>query len=473
MTVPPSSPALHTMSAAALTTAYADGSLTPTEVAESALDRADLAAERYAAMASVDLDGALRAARESTARWRAGRPLGPADGVPISFKDSFHVAGLPRWHGTAVSPGPRSQADAAPVRRAREAGMVLVGKTTTPDYAMLMSGLSSQHGVIRNPWDPGSNPAGSSSGAGPSVVSGAVTVAVGTDMIGSVRLPAAVCGLASLKPTQGRIAYDPAGDHRSAGPMARTVDDVELALTVLGRFDDVDQYALPGRYETVSPTPDLTGRRIGVVRSLSWGTSVDEQTLAAVGDAAAALAAAGAQLVELDDLDVTAEDHRAVAWFAVEQGLPDYLARTAADRGRILPAVGRLLEGAFSRTAVDVAMDRHRIAVASERLRRQFTGLDFVLSPVLPVRAFPAEALAPEIDAPELERSVAHMGFACWFNRLGRPAGTVPVRLPDDGGVPVSVQIAGRRFDDAGVLAVLRRLERARGADIDWPGVRP
>ncbi|WP_213813613.1 amidase [Glaciihabitans sp. dw_435] len=435
----------RTVDASGLRHAYASGDTTPSDIAEIALERAHAASDLYNAIASIDEPGTREAAAASTRRWRDGEPLSDLDGVPITFKDSFHVKGMPRWHGTAINTGVISPNDAAPVRRARGAGMLVVAKTTMPDYAMLMSGLSSQHGVIRNAWDTATNTGGSSAGAGPSVAAGVASIAVGTDMVGSVRVPAALSGLASLKPTQGRIAYDPAGDYRSAGPMATTIDDVESALRVLGRHDPLDLYALPGRYESpATARTDLSGVTVGVLRDL------------------------GATLVDIADLDVGERDYEAIYWFMIDKGLPDYLAQSAAARGRILPVVGEMLEGSLMRSAASAALDAHRVAVATETVRRQLAPFDYVLSPVLPVRAFPATDVSPDPDD-----AMAHMGFAAWFNRLATPAGTVPVLDLGDGLCPVSVQIAGARFDDGGVLQVLRLLEQRRGFEVHYPVCHP
>ncbi len=438
---------------------YADGGPSPVDVTRAALAAAR--ADDLNAIASIDAENALAAAQDSARRWAAGAPLSPLDGVPITFKDSFHITGLPRWHGTAVNPGKASTIDAAPVRRAREAGMIVVAKTTMPDFAMLMSGLSSQHGVIRNAWDRNLNPGGSSSGAPGSVLTGVAPIAVGTDMIGSVRLPAALSGLVSIKPTQGRISYDPAGDYRSAGPMARTVDEVEQALAVLGQHDYLDQFALPGRYEPQPPPEHLRGRKIGVLRAVGWGTPVDEITARAVEVQASVLADLGAEITEIDELPADAGDYQAIYWFMIYHGLPDYLAAEPARRGRIRPEIGAMLEEAFTHSAVRSALDARRMAAATERVRGVFEPFDYVLSPVLPIHAFGAEQLAPDPRDP-----VGHMGFATWPNRLAAPAGTVPVLSAGPGRPPVSVQISGRRFDDSGVLGVLRLLEQAfRGGD--------
>jgi Asp-tRNA(Asn)/Glu-tRNA(Gln) amidotransferase A subunit family amidase len=314
--------------------------------------------------------------------------------------------------------------------------------------------------VIRNAWDRNLNPGGSSSGAPGSVLTGVAPIAVGTDMIGSVRLPAALSGLASIKPTQGRIAYDPAGDYRSAGPMARTVDEVEQALAVLGQHDHVDQFALPGRYEPQPPLQHLRGRKVGVLRALGWGTPVDEATARAVDTQASVLADLGAEVSEIGELPVGAADYQAIYWFMIYHGLPDYLAAEPARRARIQPEIGAMLEEAFAHSAVRSALDARQMAAATERVRAVFAPFDHVLSPALPIHAFGAEQLAPDPHDP-----VGHMGFATWPNRLAAPAGTVPVlELP--AGPPVSVQISGRRFDDSGVLGVLRLLEQARGFQV-------
>ncbi|GAA3610215.1 amidase [Kineosporia mesophila] len=448
---------------AQLAAGYAAGDFTPLDVATASIRAAE--ADQLNAIASIDADKALIAAEASTRRYQGGTPLGPLDGVPITFKDSFHITGLPRWHGTAVNPGTSSTIDAAPVRRAREAGMIVVAKTTMPDFAMLMAGLSSRHGVIRNAWDRELSPGGSSSGAPGSVVTGVAPIAVGTDMIGSVRLPAALSGLASIKPTQGRIAYDPAGDYRSAGPMARTVEDLERALTVLGQHDPVDLFALPGRFEPTPPPEHLKGRTIGVLRSVGWGTAVDEPTDLAVRTQADVLADLGAEVTEIPELPVAGDDYETVYWFMIYHGLPDYLGAEPARRAAIHPVVGAMLEEAFGHSAVRAAVDARRMAAAIERVRTVFAPFDHVLSPALPIRSFPAVQASPDPLNP-----VGHMGFACWPNRLGTPAGTVPV-APGPGGPPVSVQVTGRRFDDAGVLGVLRLLERARRSDVGYPPI--
>lgn len=456
------------LDAAQLSRAYAQGELDPEAVAESMLEAAELAGQQYNAVTGLNPDDARTAARASAARWRAGTPRGALDGVPITFKDSFNIAGLPRWHGSAVNPGAVSSADCAPVRRAREAGMIIIGKTSMPDYGLLMSGLSSHSGAIRNPWNPGHNTSGSSAGAAACLAAGVAPLALGTDMVGSVRLPAAVCGLVAMHATQGRVAYDPPGNYRGAGPMARTVADAAALLEVVGQYHHDDHYALPGAFvHDAPPFKQLRRVRIAVLPRLSHGTAVDSATSRAVQQQAALLGELGAELSWLEDLDLAPEDYQAVYHVMVHKGLAELYAQPPERRARVLPQIGQMLDGALLQTALEMDQGQRRIAMAVVRLERQLAPFDYVLSPALPVHHFAAEAISP---SPELG-AMSHMGFACWFNQLGRPAGTVPVYQPAGGGCPVSVQIAGRRFDDSGVLQMMALMEGLRGFAIDFPVV--
>ena len=170
-----------------------------------------------------------RQAAASAERWRAGTPLSALDGVPVTIKDNIAVKGFATPVGTASGDMTPSAADAPPTARFREAGCVLLGKTTMPDFGMLASGLSSLHGITRNPWNLARNSAGSSSGAGAGIVAGSGPLALGTDIGGSVRLPAAYNGIFALKPSLGRIPIYPPYLGRVTGPMTRTVMDAALA----------------------------------------------------------------------------------------------------------------------------------------------------------------------------------------------------------------------------------------------------
>jgi Asp-tRNA(Asn)/Glu-tRNA(Gln) amidotransferase A subunit family amidase len=235
--------ALHDLSAKDLSAAYRAMQLSPVEVTRAALARIDAWDQKINAMYVVDAAGALAQASSSEARWRAGKPLSLLDGVPITIKDNIAVKGIPNQSA------PRRRTWRRPPRtpsaRVREAGCVLLGKTTMPDFGMLASGISSLHGITRNPSNLARNPGGSSSGAGAGLAAGYAPLALGTDIGGSVRLPAAYNGVFALKPSLGRIPIYPPYFGRVVGPMTRAVGDAALLMATLSKPDARDYMALP------------------------------------------------------------------------------------------------------------------------------------------------------------------------------------------------------------------------------------
>src|SRR5918999_916443 len=238
--------AIHERSAAELASAYARGELSPLHVARALLERIDVWEPRINAMYRVHREAALDQARASEARWRAGRPLSALDGVPITIKENIYTRGDPAPIGTRANEDAALQpADAPPAARVREAGCVILGKTTMPDFGMLSSGISSLHGVTRNPWRLDRNPSGSSSGAGAAAAAGYAPLHLGTDIGGSVRLPATHCGIFALKPSLGRGPVHPPYMGRAVGPMTRTVGDAALLMSIIARPDARDYMGLP------------------------------------------------------------------------------------------------------------------------------------------------------------------------------------------------------------------------------------
>jgi Asp-tRNA(Asn)/Glu-tRNA(Gln) amidotransferase A subunit family amidase len=234
------------LGAVELSRAYADRTLSPVEVVEAGLARIDAWEPKLNAMYLLDREGALAQARGSEARWRRGEAFGPLDGVPITVKDNVALAGTPAPLGCAAfADSPPATADSPPAARVREAGCVILGKTTMPDFGMLASGVSSLHGTTRNPWDLARNTAGSSSGAAAGLAALYGPLALGTDIGGSVRLPAAYCGVVALKPSLGRVPIHPPYAGRVTGPMTRTVADAALLMTALTRPDPRDYMNLP------------------------------------------------------------------------------------------------------------------------------------------------------------------------------------------------------------------------------------
>src|SRR6266850_2065506 len=236
---------LHDLSAVDLIAGFRARQFSPSEVLEDVLAHVAVWEPHIKALYAFDPDGARAVAKASTERWQKGEPTGLLDGVPVTIKDNIATRGVPVPLGAASVPLVPAPVDAPPAARLREAGAVIFSKTTMPDYGMLSSGLSSFHPLTRNPWDLSKNPGGSSAGAGAGAAAGYGPLHLGTDIGGSVRLPACWCGLVALKPSLGRIPIDPPYIGRVAGPMTRTVDDTALMMSVLSRPDHRDGMSLP------------------------------------------------------------------------------------------------------------------------------------------------------------------------------------------------------------------------------------
>src|SRR5438552_12877410 len=288
--------ALHDFSATELLTAYASKALSPLEVTRSVLKHIDAWEPHLHATYALDADAALTQAEASQARWMKGAPQGPLDGVPVTIKENIATRGVPIPLGTAATVLTPATRDAPPAARLREAGAVILGKTTMPDYGMLSSGLSSFHPLTRNPWDLTKNPGGSSAGGGAAAAAGYGPLHVGTDIGGSVRLPAGWCGVFTLKPSLGRIPIDPPYAGRVAGPMTRTVADAALMMGVLAQPDDRDTMSLPAQsIDWRRLERDVAGLRIGLMMDAGLGLPVDAEVSAAVEAAAKRFEAAGAR----------------------------------------------------------------------------------------------------------------------------------------------------------------------------------
>jgi Asp-tRNA(Asn)/Glu-tRNA(Gln) amidotransferase A subunit family amidase len=459
---------LPDLSAADLATAYAAGTLSPVEVTAAVLARIAACEPVLNAMYLVHADTALADAGASLARWRAGTPHSPLDGVPVTVKENIHTRGDPAPVGTAAAdivPMPR---DAPPAARLREAGCVLVGKTTMPDFGMLSAGVSSLHGITRNPWNPACNTSGSSSGAGAAGAAGYGPLHVGTDIGGSVRLPAAHCGLFGLKPSLGRIPIDPPYLGRVAGPMTRTVRDAAMLLAVLARPDARDWMSLPAQpcdYAGLLEDLPLAGLRVGWLADMGVGLALDPRVRRACADAAAALADAGAVVEPVAPwLDAGMLDGICAFFEARSHG--DIVTMDPERRARVLPFVERWCTwraGGFS--GRDVMSAYGRIMAMREAAVRAVGAFDFVISPVSPVVDYPATQPSPGNDPTD---ALSHIAYTVAFNMSEQPAASVNWTHSAEG-MPLGVQVIGQRFDDLGVLRLARALESLRPAQRPWP----
>ncbi|HEX5230768.1 MAG TPA: amidase [Bradyrhizobium sp.] len=456
---------LHDLSAVDLLAGYRSKQFSPSEVLEDILAHIAVWEPHIKALYAFDPEGARAAARASTERWQNGRHSGSLDGVPVTIKDNIATKGVPVPLGTAAMRLVAAPADAPPAARLREAGAVIFSKTTMPDYGMLSSGLSSFHPLTRNPWDLTKNPGGSSAGAGAAGAAGYGPLHLGTDIGGSVRLPACWCGLVALKPSLGRVPIDPPYVGRVAGPMTRNVDDAALMMSVLSRPDRRDGMSLPPNdihWKVQEKSPRKL--RLGLMLDLGVGQALERPVREVAIKAAKAFEAAGAVVTEVDGVLTRALldglDHfwRARMW--------DDLSRLSeSERSKALPYIQRWAEAGAKSSGVEVIRGFNATMAIRAAAARLFCDLDYVISPVSPVVNFAAEFAAPLNDP---DRPFEHICYTVPWNMSENPAVSINGGF-DANGFPIGVQIIGRRFDDLGVLAMAKTFEGLRGPQKPWP----
>ena len=460
--------ALHDLPAQDLLAVYRQRTLSPVEVTQAVLAHMERWEPHIRATYLLRPEHALAQARASEARWLRGEPQGLLDGVPVTIKENIATQGDPTPLGTAAVPLVPAAADAPPAARLREAGAVMVAKTTMPDYGMLSSGLSSFHPLSRNPWDVSKGPGGSSAGGGAAAVAGYGPLHIGTDIGGSLRLPASWCGIFSLKPSLGRIPIDPPYTGRAAGPMTRTVQDAALMMQVLSQPDVRDSMSLPyqpiawGEYD--QGVQRLRGLRLGLLLDAGCGLPVEAEVRAAVEHAARLFEQAGAQ-VSLMQPFMTQAMLDGMDHFWRMRSYTDLQALPEAQRAKVLPYIRAWAESAAGMTGPQVFQASQQFHTTRVATVKACSGFDYVLSPVAPMPAFAAELPSPTNDP---LRPLEHIGFTVPFNMSEQPAASVNCGYTANG-LPIGLQIAGARFDDLGVLQVAHAFEQIRGPQRPWP----
>ena len=456
---------LHELSAAELSRLYATGAASPVEVTQAVIAHIARWEPQLCALYAYDPEGALGQARDSEARWRAGQALSPLDGVPLTLKENIATKGVPLPAGTAATVLVPAAEDAPPAARLREAGCVLLGKTTMPDYGMLTSGLSSFHHLSRNPWNLALNPGGSSAGAAAAAAAGYGPLHVGTDIGGSIRLPAGLCGLFGLKPSLGRIPIKPPYAGRVAGPMTRTVTDAALMMRPLTQPDWRDTTSLPAHgIDWDDLHIELRGLRIGLQLEAGWGLPADAETLAAVQAAARAFEAAGA-IVEPMGPFSTREMADGLDRFWRMRSYLDMSALPPERQARVLPYIRQWVATGATLSAAEVFHGYSQMAALREAAVAACQPYDFVLSPVNPVSSYPADWASPINDP---ARPFEHIPFTLPYNMSEQPAASIDCGVTA-GGQPIGLQIVGRRHDDLGVMRMARAWEQMRPAPRPWP----
>ena len=406
---------------------------------------------------------ALAAARASEQRWREGRPLGPVDGVPTSIKDLILAKGWPTLRGSrTVDPKQAWDVDAPATARLREAGAVLLGKTTTPEFGCKGETNSPLTGISRNPWNPDKTPGGSSGGTAAAVAAGMGPLSVGTDGAGSVRIPAAFCGNFGLKPSFGRVpAYplSPMGTVAHLGPHTMSVRDAALMMNVLKRPDARDWHSLPADDSDYLTHLDrgIHGLKIAYSPALGYAQGIDPEVAAAVQAAVQQLQAQGAVV---EQVDPGIEDPLPIIiglWFSGAWGIWNSL--SAEQQALADPDFAAEAEQGSKYGVLDLQRLTLARGALGAHMRQFMTRYDLLVTPAVAVPAFDAR---PPASVPMTPQSMlGWTPFSYPFNLTQQPACTIPCGLTK-AGLPIGLQFVGPMFGDALVLRAARAYEQIR-----------
>jgi aspartyl-tRNA(Asn)/glutamyl-tRNA(Gln) amidotransferase subunit A len=442
-----------------------DKQVSPVAVVEAVLARIEALQPTVNAFITVTAEEARAAARRAEAAVMGGERLGPLHGVPFSVKDLLPTRGVRTTMGSLIFADQVPAEDAVPVRRLREAGAILVGKTTTPEFGHKPLTDSPLFGATRNPWDLSRTAGGSSGGAAAAVVSGQAPLALGTDGGGSIRLPASCCGIVGLKPTLGRVPHVSQADLFSStsyiGPMARTVAETAACFDAIAGFDAGDPYSRP---EPADDPRDVTvrGLRVGWLPRVG-NRLVDAEVLAATEAAVRHLDAGGAQVETLEE-DVSAFEQTFL--IGLQAGLAARVgAHMAAFGDKVAPSLRESVERGARWSAVDWVNALGQRTAMYRRVNALFRRFDVLLSPTLsrPALAVDHDAFRPITIGGEEAGSIRGAWYPyLWpFNLSGHPALSLPCGVAADG-LPIGLQIVGPWYGDRRVLALAGHLERER-----------
>jgi len=444
---------------------YASGKWTPLQVTEAMLDRIEALDGQLNAFVFVDREGALEQAKASTQRWKDGEAGGHLDGVPVAVKDVMYMKGFPTAYGSNVlAPDTPNEVDSPCVARLREAGCVLIGKTTTPEIGWKGITDCPHTGITRNPWNTERTPGGSSGGSTAAVAAGMVTLATASDGGGSIRIPAGFSGLCGLKPTFGLVpAWPPStfGALSHVGGVGRTVEDCAHMMTVISKPDALDPASIPSGglpFHTLLEG-GVSGLKIAYSPTLG-GHPVAPDVAASVKSAVDWFADNGAQVHEFEpDMDKVTWAFHVIWTTAAAWRLRDL---SEEERAQVDPG---LIEISDQGAAHPVTDYHQALAVRNDlrmRMCEVFEDIDLMLTPTLPIGAFEAGYNRPRSGEQGSDWET-WTPFTYPFNLTQQPAMTVPCGLTDDG-MPIGLQIIGWRGDDALIMQAAHAFDRSR----DW-----
>ncbi len=444
--------------------------ISPVELTRAVLERVERLNPIVNAFCTVTADAALAAAREAEQAAMKGALRGPLHGIPFSIKDLHLTKGVRTMSGSFIFERRVPDVDPPVVRRLKQAGGVMVGKTTTPEFGWKGLGDSPLTGITRNPWNTGTTTGGSSAGAGAATAAGLGPIHQGSDGAGSIRIPSGFCGIYGLKPSFGRVPMWPVSNNDYAshmGPMTRTVADAALMLSVMAGPDEWDRTSLeaaPDDY-TGKLTAGIKGLKVAFSPDLG-GFPVDAEVASLVKQAARAFEDLGCVVDEVKPGFADSHDLIRCLWSAHEAG--NYAQYLPQWRDRMDPGLVACIEDGLRYSMVDYVEARGQKLAYWDTVRPLFEKFDLLLTPTLSVAAFPVGRLNPEHWRQHAWDWIGWASFSYPFNFTGQPAASAPAGFTSDG-LPVGLQIVGRRFADLTVLQASAAFEAAR----PWAERRP
>ncbi|MBB5751929.1 amidase [Prosthecomicrobium pneumaticum] len=469
---------LARLSAGALIEGYRSGLFTPSEVVEDVI----AALERTDALCNVVVtpiyDQARAEAARATAAWSSGTPEGPLCGVPVTVKDLIYVSGVPAHAGAPVLEHFVPETDAAVVGALKAAGAIITAKTTTCEAGYKLTADSPLSGITRNPWSLDRTSGGSSGGAAAAVAAGCGPLAVGTDGVGSIRVPSSFCGVFGMKPTFGLVPRAPGFSPPSwaslahTGPIARTVADAALLLETIAGYDLRDGASLPVGTRRFDTTPGpLDGLTIAASADLGHAP-VAPAVRAAFEAALATLAGLGATIVpDHPGIDPEALD-RILKPIAFTEQAAAVLGRSEDELGRSDADYRRVLEHGRSYRGIDYVAATHRRTALRAQFLDLFRRADLFVTPATAVTAFSAGTIGvDEIDGRPVDPHLGWSPFSWPINLAGLPAASVPCGF-DAAGLPIGLQIVAPWLEEGRIFRVAAAFEAERPWAVHWPAPR-
>ena len=463
---------LWARSAADLSEAYASGTCSPVDVFNSVVARTEAVNAQINAVVTLDPAGALQAAHESEARWRAGTPLSQLDGVPITVKDNLMVRGMRSTWGSALYSEFMPHADELPVARLRAAGAVIFGKTNCPEFTVQGYTDNLLFGPTRNPWNLALTPGGSSGGAVAAVSAGLCPIALATDGGGSIRRPASYTGLVGLKPSRGRVARAEGfatvlHDCEVVGPIARTIEDVRLVMRIIGLPDSRDPLSTQLKedaFEAQTPPPC----RILYVPSFG-GSPVDPAIAHSVAQAARALESLGHEIdVGSEPFDI---DALGQSWSVVSQtGLSWLMGYHDGWEAQVGEEIRKLITSGSALSASQYYEALTQFAKLKRELEQVFDSYDMIMTPSAAAMPWPASEAFPNMIDNRTVGPRGHAVFTAFVNMAGSAALNLPA-APAPDGMPIGFQLVGPISSDALLCNVGAQYQREYVADMPWPAL--